>query len=118
MLADRIQLQQVIVNLLVNAMQAMEQAGSPERKITITTTVRDASTLCCAIEDSGPGIAPEHVDRLFESFFTTKENGMGLGLPICRSILESHHGRIAADNASAHGGARFYFTIPAATAIG
>ncbi|WP_316251794.1 sensor histidine kinase [Paraburkholderia sp. UCT31] len=117
-LADRIQLQQVIVNLLVNAMQAMEQAGSPERKITIRTTVRDASTLCCAIEDSGPGIAPEHVGRLFESFFTTKENGMGLGLPICRSILESHHGRIAADNASAHGGARFYFTIPAGTAIG
>ena len=117
-LADRIQFQQVIVNLAVNAMQAMEQAGSPERKITIRTAMPDAATLCCAVEDSGPGISSEHPDRLFKSFFTTKENGMGLGLPICRSIIEAHRGRIAADNASAHGGARFYFTLPTADAIG
>jgi predicted ATPase/signal transduction histidine kinase/GAF domain-containing protein len=117
-LADRIQLHQVIVNLAVNAMQAMAQAGSPERKITIRTATPDAATLCCTVEDSGPGIAPEHLDRLFDTFFTTKENGMGMGLSICRSIIEAHDGRIAADNESAHGGARFYFTLPAADAIG
>jgi len=73
----------------------------------------DAATLYCSIEDSGPGIAPERLDRLFQSFFTTKENGMGMGLPICRTIIDAHGGRIAVDNASVHGGARFYFTLPA-----
>ena len=114
--ADRIQLQQVIVNLMVNAMQAMEQAGSPERKITIRTETPDAATVFCAAEDSGPGVAPDDLNRLFQSFFTTKENGMGMGLPICRSIIDAHGGRIAADNASVHGGARFYFTLPSAGA--
>jgi PAS domain S-box-containing protein len=117
-LADHIQLQQVIVNLAVNAMQAMAQAGSPERKITIRTATPDAATLCCTVEDSGPGIAPDHLDRLFDTFFTTKESGMGMGLSICRSIIEAHGGRIAADNESAHGGARLYFTLPAADASG
>src|SRR5262249_12989846 len=111
--ADRIQLQQVIVNLAVNAIQAMAQAGSPERKLTIRTAIPDAATLCCVVEDSGPGIALEHLDRLFSGFFTTKESGMGMGLSICRSIVEVHGGRIVADNGSAHGGARFYFTLPA-----
>jgi PAS domain S-box-containing protein len=114
--ADRVQLQQVIVNLVVNAMQQMEQTGSPERRITIRTNAPDAGTLHCAIEDSGPGIAPEHMDRVFQSFFTTKEGGMGMGLPICRSIIDAHDGRIEADNLSVHGGARFHFTLPSAGA--
>ena len=114
--ADRIQLQQVIVNLLVNAMQAMEQAGSSERKITIRTETREDATVYCATEDSGPGIAPEDLNRLFQSFYTTKENGMGMGLPICRTIIEAHGGRIAADNGSMHGGARFHFTLPSGDA--
>ncbi|GJH03365.1 ATP-binding sensor histidine kinase [Paraburkholderia terrae] len=114
-LADRIQLQQVIVNLTVNAMQAMEQAHSERREITIRVATQDAGTLHCAIEDSGPGIIPAYLRSLFESFFTTKENGMGMGLPICRSIIEAHGGRISADNASIHGGARFHFTLPAAS---
>jgi signal transduction histidine kinase len=105
---------QVIVNLAVNAMQAMEQAGSPERKLTIRTTLPDAATVCCSVEDSGPGIASEHVDRLFERFFTTKNDGPGLGLAICRSIVEACGGQIAADNESVHGGARFYFVLPRA----
>ncbi|MFL9912924.1 ATP-binding protein [Paraburkholderia fungorum] len=117
-LADRIQVEQVIVNLTVNAMQAMEHAESPGRKITIRMAMPDAATVCCAVEDSGPGIAPEHLDRIFKNFFTTKENGMGLGLPICRSIIEAHRGRIAADNSSVHGGARVCFTLPAADTIG
>ena len=68
----------------------------------------------CSVEDSGPGIEPQHVTRLFDSFFTTKDSGMGMGLRICRSVIEAHGGRIAADNGSPHGGARFFFTLPVA----
>ena len=109
---DRTQLQQVIVNLAINAAQAMTQAGSENRRIVITTVSPDASTLCCSVEDNGPGIDPEHVGRLFESFFTTKESGLGMGLPICRSIVETHGGRINAEGKGAVGGARFWFTLP------
>lgn len=115
-LADRVQLQQVIVNLAVNAMQAMEQANSPVRMITIRTVVLDFTTIRCTVEDSGPGLVAADLDRLFESFFTTKPDGMGMGLPICRSIIEAHGGNIYADNESAHDGARFYFDLPAAYA--
>ena len=68
---------------------------------------------CCTLEDSGPGIKPEHLDHLFDSFFTTKDAGMGLGLAISRSFIEAHGGYIRADNESAYGGARFSFTLPA-----
>lgn len=111
-LGDRTQLQQVIVNLAINAVQAMTQAGYDDRRIVIRTVTQDAATLCCAVEDNGPGIAVEHVDRLFESFFTTKDSGMGMGLPICRSIVEAHGGRIGAGGNGASGGARFWFTLP------
>lgn len=111
-LADRVQLQQVVVNLVVNAMQAMESGGTVERKVTIRTDTPNAATVYCAIEDSGPGVALDDLPRLFQSFFTTKDGGMGMGLPICRSIIDAHGGRIAADNVSDHGGARFYFTLP------
>ena len=114
---DRTQLQQVIVNLAVNAMQAMAQSGSTKRNISIRTVAHDSTTLRCSVEDSGPGIEPLHIARLFDSFFTTKTGGMGMGLRICRSIIEAHGGRIAADNDSAQGGARLYFTLPIATAI-
>ena len=113
-LADRTQLQQVVVNLAVNAMQAIELAGGTKRKIIVRTFAADPTTVCCSVEDSGPGIEPRHLARLFESFFTTKETGMGMGLPICRSVIEAHGGRISADNESAHGGARFFFTLPVA----
>ncbi|MHB0771211.1 sensor histidine kinase [Bradyrhizobium sp. 5.13L] len=115
-LGDRTQLQQVIVNLAINAVQAMTQAGYDDRRIVISTVTLDATTLCCSVEDNGPGIAAEHVDRLFESFFTTKESGMGMGLPICRSIVEAHGGRIGAEGHGANGGARFWFTLPTAAA--
>gem|GEM_PF-3437627 len=115
-LADRVQLQQVIVNLAVNAIQAMEQADSLQRRMTISTSMPNTASVRCTIEDSGPGLMSDHVAHLFERFFTTKENGMGMGLAICRSIIEAHDGWIAADTGSAHGGARFYFTLPAVDA--
>jgi C4-dicarboxylate-specific signal transduction histidine kinase len=108
---DRTQLQQVIVNLAINAVQAMAQSGG--RKILIRTALSDPETVCCNIEDSGPGIDPIHLPRLFDNFFTTKGTGMGMGLPICRSIVEAHEGSIRADNNSALGGARFSFVLPA-----
>jgi PAS domain S-box-containing protein len=112
-LGDRTQLQQVFVNLTVNAIQAMAHMKTTGRTLVIRTTLSDPHTLCCTLEDSGPGIQPEHLDRLFDSFFTTKDAGMGLGLAISRSIIEAHGGRLRADNESADGGARFSFTLPA-----
>jgi PAS domain S-box-containing protein len=112
-LGDRTQLQQVFVNLTANAIQAMAQMESTRRRLAIRIALSDPHTLCCTFEDSGPGIEPEHLDHLFDSFFTTKEAGMGLGLPISRSIVEAHGGYIRVDNESAYGGARFSFTLPA-----
>jgi signal transduction histidine kinase len=110
---DRTQLQQVIVNLSVNAVQAMTQSAVASRSICLRAQLSDAQTVCCIVEDSGPGIDPEHLPRLFDSFFTTKDTGMGMGLPICRSIIEAHGGQIRADNESTLGGARFSFALPA-----
>jgi PAS domain S-box-containing protein len=110
---DRTQLQQVVVNLAINAVQAMAQSGTARRSISIRTALSDAETVCCIIEDSGPGIDPNHLPHLFDNFFTTKDGGMGMGLPISRSIIEAHDGHIRADNESALGGARFSFALPA-----
>ena len=111
-LGDRTQLQQVFVNLMVNAIQAMAQTGTTPRALVIRTKFFGPDTLCCTLEDSGPGIKPEHLDHLFDSFFTTKDAGMGLGLPISRSIIEAHGGHIRGDNESVYGGACFSFTLP------
>jgi PAS domain S-box-containing protein len=108
---DRTQIQQVVVNLAVNAMQAMSQS-SRQRTIAIRTAALADDAVHCFVEDSGGGIAEAHLGRLFENFFTTKDNGMGMGLPICRSIVEAHGGSIRADNESAYGGARFWFSLP------
>ncbi|WP_354127202.1 ATP-binding protein [Bradyrhizobium sp. i1.15.2] len=115
-LGDRTQLQQVIVNLAINAAQAITQAGYDDRKIVISTVTQDAATLCCSVEDNGPGIAAQHANRLFDSFFTTKDSGMGMGLPICRSIVEAHGGRIGAEG-NGTSGARFWFTLPIAIPV-
>lgn len=109
-LADRIQLQQVVVNLAVNAVQAMGQTAPAARRLTIASRLQDG-LIHVSVEDSGPGVAPAHEGRLFESFFTTKSSGMGMGLPICRSILESCGGAISVRNLEG-GGACFAFTLP------
>jgi len=111
-LADRTQLQQVVVNLAVNAIQAMAQTPTGQRRVTLRTSFHDG-LVHVAIEDAGPGIDAAHRQRLFESFFTTKPNGMGMGLPICRSILETYGGAISARNVES-GGAVFAFALPAA----
>lgn len=108
--ADRTQLQQVIVNLAVNAIQAM--TNSPTRKLHIGSVAKTGAVEV-RVSDTGPGIGEGSAARLFESFFTTKSNGMGMGLPICRSILEAHGGAINVSN-RAEGGAAFVFTLPAA----
>jgi signal transduction histidine kinase len=116
-LGDRTQLQQVVVNLAMNAVQAIAQSGATHRSISVRTMRSAPEMLCCSIEDSGPGIDPTNLPRLFDSFFTTKDTGMGMGLAICRSIIEAHDGTIRADNDSALGGARFSFTLPANGAL-
>lgn len=108
---DRILLQQVVVNLAVNAVQAMVLSASAERKLLVRTGL-SGSKISCSIEDSGPGIDPDHLNELFRSFFTTKDAGMGMGLPVCRSIIEAHGGELRADNHSMLGGARFSFLLP------
>jgi C4-dicarboxylate-specific signal transduction histidine kinase len=115
-IGDRIQLQQVIVNLTINAVQATTQSTRSDRIIIVRTKLSPSDNVCCTIEDSGPGIDPAHLSCLFDSFFTTKDGGMGMGLAISRYIIEAHGGFIRADNNSVAGGARFCFSLPASIA--
>ena len=109
--ADRIQLQQVVVNLLMNGVQAITQANSSERSIRVAIEPDETEALTLSIYDSGPGIASDNLDRIFESFFTTKVDGMGIGLAVCQSIITAHGGSIEASN-HLDGGACFRFSLP------
>jgi two-component system, LuxR family, sensor kinase FixL len=113
-MGDRIQLQQVIVNLLVNSIHAIMQVEGSRRLIELETSLDGDDAVSFSIRDSGPGIANENLDRVFERFFTTREGGMGMGLAICRSIVTAHGGSIAVANHGA-GGAHFRFTLPTPT---
>jgi two-component system, LuxR family, sensor kinase FixL len=109
--ADPIQLQQVLLNLVINAFDAMHNTSAPHRKVVIATEQNGDGTIRASVRDHGIGIPEEVRERVFEQFFTTKAKGLGMGLAIVRSIVESHGGTIAAENADG-GGARFYFTLP------
>jgi signal transduction histidine kinase len=110
-LADRVQLQQVIINLMINGIEAMQAVTDRSRELTIRTHRADAHQVMVTVKDCGNGLAPESADRLFNAFFTTKANGMGMGLSICRSIIEDHAGRVWSTPNLPHGAA-FHFTVP------
>jgi PAS domain S-box-containing protein len=112
---DPTQMQQVVINLVRNAMDAMRDTPPDHRKVQIATNNNGNATVCVAVRDHGCGILETAGDRLFEQFFTTKEEGLGMGLAIVRSIIEAHGGRVAAGNADG-GGARFYFHLPTSEA--
>jgi two-component system sensor kinase FixL len=107
---DRVQLQQVLLNLVLNGMEAMRPDGE-ERRIVIQTRQAEGA-VCVSVRDQGPGIPGDTLARVFETFYTTKSTGMGMGLAISRSIVEAHGGRIWAENNRDHG-ATFSFTLPA-----
>ena len=108
---DRVQLQQVIVNLILNAVEAMSGMKEGTRELLITTGRSDSGEILVLVGDSGPGLPPAVQDNLFKAFYTTKPSGLGLGLSICRSIVEGHGGRLWA-SANAPRGAVFQFTLP------
>jgi signal transduction histidine kinase len=109
---DRVQLQQVILNLLVNSIQAMTLVYDRPRELLIRSRANNAEQVLVEVRDSGIGIEPEHVGQLFNAFFTTKADGMGMGLSICRSIIEAHGGRIWASHNDGPG-TTLQFTLPA-----
>ena len=111
---DRVQLQQVLLNLILNAVEAMGSVEGGPRELLISTE-RDQTGVLVAVRDSGPGIDPEYFERIFETFYTTKSSGTGMGLSICRSIITAHGGRLWAD-ANESRGAVFQFTLPNASA--
>jgi PAS domain S-box-containing protein len=108
---DQVQLQQVILNLVMNAVEAMSLVTGRPRTLRVSSGRGDAASLIFTLEDSGTGIDPKNTDRIFEPFFTTKSHGMGLGLSICRSIIDGHRGRLTASPASPHGTA-FHVILP------
>ena len=108
--ANRIEIQQVLINLMHNALEAM--AGMDRRKLRVTTTLRRPDLVEFAVADSGPGIAADIAERIFEPFVTTKRDGMGIGLSICRSIIETHGSRLQFEP-NPDGGTIFRFTLPA-----
>jgi signal transduction histidine kinase len=108
---DRVQLQQVILNLIINAVQAMSGVSEGSRGLLISTGKDASGRVIVAVQDSGPGLNPESFERLFDSFYTTKPDGMGMGLSICRSIVEAHGGRIWA-TPNAGQGITMQFTLP------
>ncbi|MCA6109772.1 sensor histidine kinase [Bradyrhizobium cenepequi] len=116
-MGDRIQLQQVIINLLVNSVQAITQSGQPTRRIDIETSIDEEGSVVFSVFDNGPGIAEADLKHIFDSFFSTKDAGIGIGLAICQSIITAHGGSISGSN-RANGGAHFRFTLPAPTVAG
>ena len=113
---DRVQLQQVVLNLLTNAIHAMDRVAPVDRRIQVRTGRATAGFVSVSVTDCGCGIPPENIDRIFQSFFTTQSEGSGLGLTVCRTIIAAHRGSIVAENNSG-AGATFSFTLPAISEV-
>jgi C4-dicarboxylate-specific signal transduction histidine kinase len=111
-LGDRVQLQQVIVNLILNGIEAMSSVADGPRRLVIHSQMQNSDEVLVAVRDSGVGISPKDEKRIFEAFFTTKSQGMGIGLSVSHSIIEAHGGQLWASNNSDHG-ATVQFTLPA-----
>jgi signal transduction histidine kinase len=109
---DRVQLQQVILNVILNAVEAMSSSvDAGPRELLISVGDAESNQVLVAVEDSGPGLDPQNTDRVFDAFYTTKPDGMGMGLAICKSIVEAHGGRMWA-TANKPKGAVLHFTLP------
>ena len=113
-IGDRVQLQQVILNLIMNGLEAMAKVNEGARELTVSSSRDESDNLIVAVRDSGVGLDQADLERVFDAFFTTKPDGMGMGLAICRTIIESHGGRLWA-TANSPSGAVFQFTLPAAS---
>jgi PAS domain S-box-containing protein len=111
---DRVQLQQVLLNILVNAFDAMKECRTSERQVTVHAQRFDSRLNVVEVSDQGPGLRGDAFDKIFQPFFTTKRDGLGMGLSICRSIIKAHGGSLWVENNS-EGGATFFFTVPIAT---
>jgi len=110
-LADRVQLQQVMLNLIKNAIEAMSFVADSSRVLHLKTELDSSQNIVVSVQDTGTGIGPENIERIFNRFFTTKTQGMGMGLAICRSIIEAHNGRLWAE-AGDHQGSLFRISLP------
>jgi len=108
---DKIQFEQVILNLLRNSIESLQNCSQPKAQLTIQTYIHSNQTLIINVKDNGPGINQEYTNKLFDLYFTTKKNGMGVGLAICRTVIEAHGGNIMAMNRS-QGGACFQINLP------
>jgi C4-dicarboxylate-specific signal transduction histidine kinase len=111
-LGDRVQLQQVLLNLIMNGVEAMRGVTERKRELTVSSTLAEPGSVLISVEDTGAGLDPAVAQRIFEPFFTTKSEGLGMGLSICRSIVEGHRGRLWASPRVPHGAA-LRFTVPA-----
>jgi signal transduction histidine kinase len=110
-MGDRVQLQQVIVNLILNGIEAMSEVADRPRRLVIRSQMQNSDEILVAVRDSGVGFAPKDEKRIFDAFFTTKAQGMGMGLSISHSIIEAHGGRLWATRNN-DSGATFQFTLP------
>jgi signal transduction histidine kinase len=108
---DRVQLQQVLLNLIVNGCEAMSSIAARARRLTVTTILAGSEGVRVGVADEGVGIPEGDLERVFEPFYTTKTHGLGLGLSVCRRIINAHGGRLWADSKGA-GGSTFFFTLP------
>jgi two-component system sensor kinase FixL len=108
---DKVQLQQVVLNLLLNAFDAMKDGPEKTREVKLQARREDAGFVQVAVRDRGTGLSGDKLDKIFQPFFTTKGEGLGMGLSICRSIIEAHGGRLWAQN-NPDRGATFHFTVP------